>query len=320
MKKYILIIGAGAVGQVYGYHFAKAGHQVHFLLKEKYIAQAKQGFTLYHLNQDKKRQQPITFTDFVCHSDWSSVAKQPIDQVWLCVSSVALAGIDFSAMKAAIKQATVVVLQPDPADVQLVKGVIDAEQVVAGMINMISYYAPLTSEVVPREGVAFWIPPLVPMPIEGQKQHLAMVLALLKQVRLPATAQDNFAAKNVHASSFLMVFLAVLELSDWRFKTLAGDKALLQSMINAQKEVFAALSAEYGTQPSIALTCLKTWMMPTLLSAAKHIAPLNMEVYMQAHFLKVREQTLMLLEAYAQRAQIHGLRYEALHGLIERLR
>lgn len=28
----ILIVGAGAVGQVYGWHLAQAGHEVHFLL------------------------------------------------------------------------------------------------------------------------------------------------------------------------------------------------------------------------------------------------------------------------------------------------
>lgn len=41
MKQQILIIGAGAVGQVYAYHFAQAGHQVHLLLKEKYIPEAQ---------------------------------------------------------------------------------------------------------------------------------------------------------------------------------------------------------------------------------------------------------------------------------------
>ena len=319
MKKSILIVGAGAVGQVYAYHFAKAGYQVHLLLKEKYIAEAKQGFTLYHLNQDKKRQQPISFNDFVCHSNWNSVAQHAIDQVWLCVSSNALVHVDLLAMKAAIKQAMVMVLQPDPADVQRVKQVFDSTQVVAGMINMISYYAPLVGEVVPKEGVAFWIPPIVPMPVEGQHQALIDVLAVLKDAQIPAMAQANFAAKNVHASSFLMVFLAVLELNNWHFKVLAHNKTQLKRMLQAQKEVFSALSAEYGTQPSYALRCLKAWMMPSILKIAQHIAPLDMEIYMEAHFTKVRAQTLMLLQAYEQRALQHQVSHEALSGLIKQL-
>ncbi|MBL0230251.1 MAG: hypothetical protein IPP76_05420 [Moraxellaceae bacterium] len=319
MKKSILIVGAGAVGQVYAYHFAKAGYQVHLLLKEKYIAEAKQGFTLYHLNQDKKRQHPISFNDFICHSNWDSVAQHTIDQVWLCVSSTALVHVDLLAMKAAIKQATVMVLQPDPADVQRVKQVFDSTQVVAGMINMISYYAPLVGEVVPKEGVAFWIPPIVPMPVEGQHQALTDVLAVLKDAQIPAMAQANFAAKNVHASSFLMVFLAVLELNNWHFKVLAHNKTQLKRMLQAQKEVFSALSAEYGTQPSYALRCLKAWMMPSILKIAQHIAPLDMEIYMEAHFTKVRAQTLMLLQAYEQRALQHQVSHEALSGLIKQL-
>ena len=35
----ILIVGAGAVGLVYGHHFANEGHQVTFMVKEKYQAQ-----------------------------------------------------------------------------------------------------------------------------------------------------------------------------------------------------------------------------------------------------------------------------------------
>jgi 2-dehydropantoate 2-reductase len=157
------------------------------------------------------------------------------------------------------------------------------------------------------------------MPVEGQHQALTDVLAVLKSSKIPAVAQENFAAKNVHASSFLMVFLAVLELSDWQFKRLSANKVLLKTMINAQQEVFAALHAEYGTKPNFALTCLKTWMMPIILNVAQHIAPLNMEVYMKAHFLKVREQTLMLLQAYEQRAQQHQVSHEALSGLIKQL-
>jgi hypothetical protein len=60
-------------------------------------------------------------------------------------------------------------------------------------------------------------------------------------------------------------------------------------------------------------------MMPMILNVAQHIAPLNMEVYMKAHFLKVREQTLMLLQAYEQRAQQHQVSHEALSGLIQQL-
>lgn len=319
MKQQILIIGAGAVGQVYAYHFAQAGHQVHLLLKEKYIPEAQQGFVLYDLKQDKSRQQAIDFKNFTCHSTWTSVAQQPIDQVWLCMSSVALAQLDFAAMKQAIGQATVVVLQPDPSDVERVQQALGAEQVVAGMINMISYYAPLAGEKVPKEGVAFWIPPIVPMPVDGAKSRLEGVLMLLKSANIAATGQANFAAKNAHNSSFLMVFLAALELSDWQFDILASHKNLLKTMLQAQHEVFAALSAEYGTQAAYGLTVIKSWMIPVILKVARHIAPLNMEVYMQAHFLKVREQTLVLLQAYQQRAQQHQLPHEALSGLITRL-
>lgn len=43
MKQSILIVGAGAVGLVYAYYFARAGHDVHLFVKGEYIAEAEQG-------------------------------------------------------------------------------------------------------------------------------------------------------------------------------------------------------------------------------------------------------------------------------------
>ena len=44
-----LIVGAGAVGQVFGHHLAKAGAEVSFLVKPKYVAECERGFMLYKL-------------------------------------------------------------------------------------------------------------------------------------------------------------------------------------------------------------------------------------------------------------------------------
>ena len=36
-KKTILIVGAGAVGQVYGFHLHQAGHRISFLVKPSHV-------------------------------------------------------------------------------------------------------------------------------------------------------------------------------------------------------------------------------------------------------------------------------------------
>ncbi|HMY28892.1 MAG TPA: hypothetical protein PK211_07925, partial [Agitococcus sp.] len=60
--------------------------------------------------------------------------------------------------------------------------------------------------------------------------------------------------------------------------------------------------------------------LPVILKLARHVAPLDMETYLQAHFMKVRSQTLLLLEAYIQRANKSGIAVPHLQGLLMRLK
>ena len=43
----VLIIGAGAVGQVYGHHITNGGADVAFYIKEKFAAELDKDFYLY---------------------------------------------------------------------------------------------------------------------------------------------------------------------------------------------------------------------------------------------------------------------------------
>ena len=45
----VLVVGAGAVGQVFALHLARGGADVAFLVKPKYAEECGRGFTLYRL-------------------------------------------------------------------------------------------------------------------------------------------------------------------------------------------------------------------------------------------------------------------------------
>ena len=47
--KKVLLLGAGAVGQVYGYHLAKAGAEVSFKVRPKYLEETRQGWSKIRL-------------------------------------------------------------------------------------------------------------------------------------------------------------------------------------------------------------------------------------------------------------------------------
>lgn len=315
MTQSILLVGAGAVGQVYAWHFARAGHDVHFFLKEKHVAEARQGFTLYDLNRDRKRRNPLDFREFGCQSDWAEVAKRRWDQVWLCMSSSALAKTDLAPMVAAIGDATVVVLQPGPDDLARVRQAVPAERVVAGMITLMSYHAPLAGETMPRPGIAFWIPPLTPMAIDGPRERAVAVIGLLRGSGIRATLRPGFHQQGVHANGFFMVLLGALELAGWNFRTLSRDAELLDLMKAAQGEVHAAVALRYGVSAPFVLRALPGGVAACGLRVGRNLTPVDLQTFFEAHFSKVRDQTVLLLDHYAALAEQNGVAHPALDAL-----
>lgn len=60
----VLLIGAGAVGQAYGYHFQRGGAAVTFFVRARYADEARRGFGLYPLNRRNPREAPVHFEGF----------------------------------------------------------------------------------------------------------------------------------------------------------------------------------------------------------------------------------------------------------------
>lgn len=135
----ILIVGAGAVGLVYGQHLSMAGHRVTFFVKEQHRNDLKSGVSMIRkrrLVKDEVRH----FSDFSLLSQWNHVAGEEWDYVFLAISSDALRALPFGIVKDAIADATLLMLQPSETDYKVLGEYWSEENVVKGMINMISYY------------------------------------------------------------------------------------------------------------------------------------------------------------------------------------
>jgi 2-dehydropantoate 2-reductase len=165
----ILIIGAGAVGLVYGQHFSNAGHQVTFFVKEKYQRPLEQdrknGVVLYHLNKDKALKKPIRFQDFQVISSWDDA--NHFDVIALAISSNALRQLPLEIIKRKLKlQTSLLMLQPSQADFKHLSQVIPENQILQGMISLISYQTDDINTSAKPSGTAYYLPPL-PMPISA---------------------------------------------------------------------------------------------------------------------------------------------------------
>ncbi len=186
-----LLVGAGAVGQVYGYHLQRGGADVAFLVKPKHAEATRRGFVLYPLKKKRVRE-PVHFTGFDVLTDVAEVGEQSWDCVILCVSSTALRAGDWLAeLAAVIGDATLVTLQPGPDDYAFVTERVPAERVVAGLIGLCSYAAPLPGEDVPEPGTAYWMPGFMRCPMSGPPERVKPIARALRRGGHTATISKD---------------------------------------------------------------------------------------------------------------------------------
>lgn len=303
----VLIVGAGAVGQVYGRHLALGGAHVYFFVREKYAEECRRGFAFYPLNRRKPRAAAVRMSvapgDILTRVD--EVKAITFDQVYLCVASHQLRGPWLGELAAAVGDATVISLQPGSEDRDLVLAAVPADRLVSGMITVVSYHAPLPGETVPEPGMAYWFPPLQPAPFSGPKERTRAVVDALRAGKQPAKVHRDVPAFVRYPSAVLMVLLTALESEGWSFRQLAHGTAM-RSVRPATLEAFSIIEAVHGTRaPRMLRLIARPFFIRRVMTAARWMMPLPVETYFRAHFTKVREQTRMFMQAYiAQGAKL----------------
>jgi 2-dehydropantoate 2-reductase len=314
MKKEILIIGAGAVGLVYGKHFTDGGHSVTFYVKEKYRAEMEAGSVLYHMNRDKSLKSPIQFKNYQLATSFEAVAKKSWDQIYLCISSTAIHAFDFAGMQAHLSGSpTIVMLSSGASDLNLLTRVFKAEQIVQGMITLISYQAPLAIEKVNVPGIAYWFPPMMPTPISGNTNRRDEVIQAFQSGKIKAKASQSVFNESLFPSAFLATFLIALEAKGWKFDALKKDPTMLKDLRITLNEVFTALEKKYNVKRAALLGIIsRPTTIKMLLRVAPKVMPMDIETYLEYHFLKVNSQTKFYVNNFLLLAQEMGTPHQHL--------
>ncbi len=313
-KLRVLVVGAGAVGQVYGRHASLGGADVTFFVREKYRATVSAGFDMYPLNRRAKTD-PVRFETFSVVSRADEVAKTAFDQVYLTVSSSALAGPWLAELIGATGTATILALQPgqDDLDTILAAGG-TRDRVVSGVITLISYSAPLPGETrFPKPGMAYWFPPLSPSLISGPTERTAAVIALLRGGGLPAKRHPDVPTFAAFPTAMMMPYLAALESAGWTFRALVSGP--IQLGARGAREAMAIVARTSGKPPLMMRLAARPRVLRMGLWFARRIVPLPLEIYLKAHFIKVGDQTRQFMAGYIARGKAAGLDVSALEQL-----
>nr|HEX4314264.1 2-dehydropantoate 2-reductase N-terminal domain-containing protein [Kofleriaceae bacterium] len=324
-----LIVGAGAVGQIYGHCLARGGARVTFLVKPKYAAEARAGFILYALGGRPRRERLDGCDVITDPREWAarsgsagsrSVAEgrraESIDQVYLTVASTALAGDWLPELCRATAPATIVLLQPGLDDREIVERACgDASCVVASTISFLSYHAPLPGETRFHEpGMAYWFFPLTRAPVSGPDDaRVAAVIDALAAGKMPVKRAADARADSAGASALLSAFVAALEASEWSFARMRKDNAVLGARAAREAAMIALGKLPFGLK-----LAARPGTFRSILRLAPHLVPVDLEAYMKAHFTKVGDQMHAGLDDYIQRGRALQASTAALEDLARR--
>ncbi|MFT5431366.1 MAG: ketopantoate reductase [Myxococcota bacterium] len=302
----VLLIGAGAVGQVYGRHLQRGGADVSFFVREKYADACRAGLVVYPLNESRSRK-PIEFTGFGVVTTVEEVAASTWDQVWLCVSATALEGDWLAPLLGAIGSATLVSLQPGlEVKGRLAKHVPEA-QIVMGMIGFISWQAPLPRteadgpdpKPVPTPGMVYWFPPMSPSPFSGPDARVDPLVAALKRGDCPTRKTSDAAGAAAGPTALMMSILTALELESWSFSQLLKSDSV-QLAADAAHEALDVVGSQLNNKQRMIKFAARPWIIRLILRLGPRVVPFDLEVYIRYHFTKVGDQTQMLIDSYIE--------------------
>jgi ketopantoate reductase len=295
---HILLVGAGAVGQAYGWHLHRGGARVSFMVRDKYAAACRAGLTLYPLNRPKAtRWQPVPFAGFGVLTRPDQVATATWDQVWLCISSPALRGPWLDALLEAIGTATLVFLQPGLRDRDAILERWPAERLVHGLITLLSYQAPLPREPVPHPGVAYFFPPLSATPFTGPPARTQAVVDALRAGGCRAKVSPHVRQQAALGSAVLMPHVVALETAGWSVQALR-QSPLLTLAARASHEAMRIAATYTGCPPPAARHVVHPLLTRLALGLAPRLLPFDLEAYLRSHFTKVSAQTRAAMAVY----------------------
>jgi 2-dehydropantoate 2-reductase len=313
-----LVVGAGAVGQVFARHLQQGGGEVAFFARRSRLDRLRAGLTLYPLNRRQARSRPVCFDAFEVITDVEQAGSHSWDQVYLCVPSTALQADLLTPLSAALGAATLVTIQPGLEDRDAILEHVDGSQVVTGMVSFVSYPAPLPGEVVPGPGIAYWFPPLLTTPFSGPPERARAVVRSLRRGGFPARQHPDVRVLAAFLVAAQTCLTAGLEHVDWSFGRLRRSP-LLGVGYAAFREASEVVAAYHGAHPPWLLRFLRPAVIRGLLRLAERRNPLDLRRFIAQHYTRLRGQTRLLIDAYIRQGWQRSLPTAALEQLRELL-
>jgi len=323
----ILMVGCGAVGQVFGYYLYMAGVELCFYARPDSAKQLKEalehgGLPLYQISHSNKRG-PVThhLKDYHVVTDTEGSQNFKPDQIWFTTPATVLYTPWYHEFLKEVPSKRVVCFPPSGGKPEFYPESGEDDRMVFGLITLMSWQGDLEGGGGMQNAVNYWLPPLIKIPLVGEENACNEVANLLRKGGLGSAVKSSETKKSQSSPDGLMSsFVSGLELAGWNFRVYRNSPWLKIAASCARET--AALQ-----RPSIGLLSRMLFNMiasPVGFYLATVLLPLlfpfDLEKYLKFHFTKIQEQTLSSLERDIKVGEERGVPVGNIQVLLQGLR
>ncbi len=319
----VLIVGCGAVGQVFGFHLQNAGVELGFYELPANAEKLKQelnqgGLPLYQITFFH-RQNPIVhrLENYRVMTDITESQEFNPDQIWFTTPSPVYYSEWFQDFLLKVPSNRVVCFAPEGGRAEFFQDGFEDRLVFAGTTFMAWQGGPQGGGGHPG-GVNFYRSPLG-IPLTGKKETCRDVAQLLKIAGFRVTIEKPESHMQAAVTAVMTAFVAGLELAGWSLKAYRKSP-WLKHTAEACREAVLSQSSRSGRiqqalliKPVLSLAfSLTTLLLPLL-------TPFDIHQYLKFHYRKTGKQTLTLLEVFIADGEKKELPVENIRILLQAL-
>lgn len=320
----VLMVGCGAVGQVFSLFLQKAGVELGLYDRPATVDRLKQalehgGMPLFQISRSHRRD-PIAhrLEKYQVATDVEECRRFQPDQIWFTTPSPVYHSEWFREFLQKVPSERVVCFAPEGGRSEFIPESGGRDRLVFGGVTFMAWQGDLDGGGGRPEGVNFWLSPLA-ISLSGTEKACGEVKQLLKKAGLRVEVQKQDSPMQASITAVMTAFTAGLELSGW---SLGGFRKSpwLKRAARASREAALSQLRNDGlfTRTLLGILCsspglfLITLVLPLLF-------PFHIEKYLKFHYRKTRDQTLTLLDVFARDGERRGLTVENIRILLQGL-
>lgn len=319
----VIIVGCGAVGQVYGLALQNAGVTLGFLDKpataEKILREREKGGLLLFQVPNKRNSDPIPYRikDYQVITSTEEARQFAPDQIWFTTPSQVYYSDWFHEFLQLVPSKRVVCFTPEGRRPEFSIDKL-GDRVVFGGTTFMAWQGDLDGSGGKPDGINFWQSPLG-IPLAGSEDACLEVARLLKPAGFRVMLDKPGSQSQVAVTAVMTAFVAGLELSDWSLSKYRKSPWLRVAANACREAVFGQLSKPglftrllLSSAVLTALFFLTTLLMPVLF-------PFDVQKYLKFHYTKTHKQTLLLLDLFLKDSRNRGIPVTNIQNLLNGL-